>query len=99
MSIGNSPEILSQAILAGIILVGRLGVPSEIRPWSLRQVTVRNRYPNRNRIYVFRIGRIPLETETCQNGASRSYLGAPCKEKHNPSPKNPKNQNPKTLKP
>ena len=26
MSIGNSPESLSQAILAGIILVGRLGV-------------------------------------------------------------------------
>ena len=26
MSIGNSPEILSQAILVGIILVGRLGV-------------------------------------------------------------------------
>ena len=26
MSIGNFPEILSQAILAGVILVGRLGV-------------------------------------------------------------------------
>ena len=31
MSIGNFPETLSQAILAGIILVGRLGVPVSVK--------------------------------------------------------------------
>ena len=31
MSIGNFPEILSQAILVGIILVGRLGAPAPAR--------------------------------------------------------------------
>ena len=31
LSIGNLPEILSQRILVGILLVGRLGVPSEAR--------------------------------------------------------------------
>ena len=30
ISIGNSPEMLSQAILVGIILVGRLGVPARV---------------------------------------------------------------------
>ena len=31
MSIGDFPESLSQAILAGIMLVGRLGVPDSTR--------------------------------------------------------------------
>ena len=39
MSIGNFPEVLSQRILVGIILVGRLGVRrNEIGTPSVRQV-------------------------------------------------------------
>ena len=41
MSIGNSHEIVSQAILAGIILVGRLGVAVVSLSRPTLQVTVR----------------------------------------------------------
>ena len=37
ISIGNFPEMLSQAILVGIILVGRLGVPSECQEKAVKQ--------------------------------------------------------------
>ena len=37
MSIGDFPEILSQAILVGIILVGRLGVVRMLQESELRK--------------------------------------------------------------
>ena len=38
MSIGNLPEMLSQRILVGIILVGRLGIPCPFRLPSWKRV-------------------------------------------------------------
>ena len=42
MSIGNLPESLSQAILVGIILVGRLGVRGNFIPQKTRVGLDRN---------------------------------------------------------
>ena len=50
MSIGNSPEILSQRTLVGVLLEGRLGVcPPPLRPSSLQKYARRLRHSWRKR--------------------------------------------------
>ena len=64
MSIGNFPEILSQRILVGIILVGRLGVPLSLLLAAVRRMPITS-FGNSGAVY----GRpILYTTTTTQRG-------------------------------
>ena len=82
MSMGNFPEVLSQQILAGRILVGRLGVQLPPRPcpeqvgavaaWWFdnpnQKVAPRSRIPGSTSHFSYVLGPLPasVSQQTCQ---------------------------------
>ena len=72
MSIGDSPEILSQRILVGIILVGRLGVARQPGGKAAGQPTGQSKAPRMSR-FVAEVAAEPIEEQpTDAMGAWRS---------------------------